>query len=121
MKRLAAVVVFAVCLIGVSFADDPKKPEDPAPKAKLPIHWSKLGLSDKQKADYNELYRKHHAVIADLEKKLADEKALLKSDEDKLLTDDQKKALKAIILKESAEPTKDKAPVKDKEPVKDKP
>jgi hypothetical protein len=115
--RCALLVSLALAFLSIAVAQDKKdetKKDDPAPKAKLPVHWAKLGLSDKQKQDYYEVYAKHHKVIVELEKKLADEKAALKTDEDKILTEEQKKQLKAILLKEPVDKDKDKDEKKDK-------
>ncbi len=79
--------------------DDPKKP-DPVGKMKgrLPAHWSKLGLSEKQVQDVYKVQTKYGDEIDKLEAKIKELKAAKDKEEKAILTPDQKKRLEDILL-----------------------
>jgi hypothetical protein len=124
MSRLRLSVglsVMALILVSGGFLlGDDKKPDDPKVKGSLPTHWKKLGLSDEQTQKVYKIQANYGGKIAALKQQIEDLQAEEKTEREKVLTDDQKKHLREILLGEKEEP-KDKAPAKDKEPVKDKP
>jgi hypothetical protein len=103
MLRLS---LLTLVLAGVALAQD-KKPDDTPVKAKgtLPMHWKELGLSKDQVQSVYTTQAKYNAEIdklkAQIEKLKTDEKADLM----KILTDEQRTKLKAIL---SGDKPKDK-------------
>ena len=108
IHALALLVLLPALLLFVPLlfsADPPPKPDDPAPvKGRLPLHWKKLGLSDDQVKQVYAVEEKHKEKIAALEQQLADEKAALRMEEDAILTDAQKAALRGILDKGLSDP-----------------
>ena len=120
-------------LAGGFLVGDDKKPDEPATKlkGKLPAHFKKLGLSDKQMQDIFKIEAGYTDKIEALTKQLADLKKAEKHDVDNVLTDEQKTHLKELLTadvgsKEKAVEVKDKpttVEIKDKDkgpPAKDK-
>jgi hypothetical protein len=113
---------------GWLLGDDPKKADDPPPKAKgtLPAHFKKLGLSDKQIQDIYKIQAGYHDKAEALQAQLDELKKAEKADIEKLLTDDQKARLKELQTGDTTPPPpdakdKDKPPAStDKDKVKDK-
>jgi Spy/CpxP family protein refolding chaperone len=106
MKSIATTVALAalsLIFLSVVIAAD----GDPTPaKGTLPTHWRKLGLSDAQVKQTYAIQAKYHAIISDLEAKLKASRDEERSKLQAVLTEDQKKALRAIILKEQPEAPK---------------
>jgi hypothetical protein len=77
-----------------------EKKDDPAVKMKgrLPTHWTKLGLSEKQVQDVYKVQAKYGDEIAKLESKIAELKAAQVKEEKAILTPEQKKRLEEILL-----------------------
>jgi hypothetical protein len=101
-KLVAGLCLTAGLLIATTVrADDP-----PKPGRQLPANWSKLGLSDKQKAEIYAIEADYRVKIDDLQKQIAELRKKEKTALDAVLTDAQKARLKEILL--------DKAGVGDK-------
>jgi hypothetical protein len=110
VRRIGIVVALVVALVVVwnTGAQGPAK-------GKLPQYWSKLGLSDAQKAEVYKISGDYDKQILDHETKVKTLKAEKKAKLYAVLTDAQKEALKKILAEKAGEPAKDKKP-----PEKDK-
>jgi hypothetical protein len=119
------VTALAVGLLAGGFLmGDDKKPDEPTKlKGKLPAHFKKLGLSDKQMQDIFKIEAGYLDKIDALQKQLADLKKTEHREIDNVLTDEQKTHLKELLAADVG--GKDKPPSADKDkpapPVKDKP
>jgi Spy/CpxP family protein refolding chaperone len=115
MYRCCSLALFSALLVlsAGSFGqdskpkDDPKKTDpkkdDPAVKLKgrLPMHWPRLGLSDKQVQDIYKIQAKYGDEIAKLQAKIDELKATQLKEERALLTPEQKKRLEDILLEKT--------------------
>jgi Spy/CpxP family protein refolding chaperone len=123
MARLrCAFFVLGLALLAVTSTSGQDKKgdkDDPKVKGTLPAHWKDLGLSDDQKQKVYKIQANYKTKIDDLEKKIKDLKAEEHEERLKVLTDDQKKKLREILLGEPKD--KDKPTDKDKPMDKDKP
>lgn len=72
-------------------------------RGQLPQGWSKLGLSDEQKQKVYEVQNKFKAKIDDLEKQIQQAKDQQRKEELAVLTDAQKKKLKAMLSEKIGE------------------
>jgi hypothetical protein len=103
-------------LAGGISGQDPKKDDPPAKiKGKLPAYWGKIGLTDSQKQDVYKIQAKYGTEIDKSKAKILELETTRDKEMKAVLTDDQKKALEAAVLKE-----KDKEKDKDKDKDKDK-
>jgi hypothetical protein len=131
------VTALAVGLLAGGFlmGDDKKPDEQPTKlKGKLPAHFKKLGLSDKQMQEIFKIEAGYVDKIEALQKQLADMRKAEHHEIDNVLTDEQKAHLKELrtgdleskdkpSLDKPAPPAKDKPAVVDKDkgpPAKDK-
>jgi hypothetical protein len=121
MFRLAlAVGTVAIALFLVDrglTGDDKKGTETPKAKGKLPLYWSKLGLSDAQKKQAYSTLANYKSKIDQLKDQIEQLQKQEKTDLLKILTDDQRDQLRRMI--EDKVLPKDAAP-KDKDKEKDK-
>jgi hypothetical protein len=123
------VTALAVGLLAGGFlmGDDKKADEPPKLKGKLPAHFKKLGLSDKQTQEIFKIEAGYADKIDALQQQLADLKKAEHHDVDNVLTDDQKAHLKELLTADvGTKEIKDKGVTvelkdKTKVEVKDKP
>ena len=109
------VTALAVGLLAGGFLmGEDKKPDEPATKlkGKLPAHFKKLGLSDKQLQEIFKIEAGYADKIDALQKQLADMKKAEHNEIVNVLTDEQKAHLKELLTADVG--TKDKLEVKDK-------
>ncbi len=99
--------------------DDPKKDPPPATH-KLPINYSKLGLTAEQKKKIYAIEDEYDPKIAALKKQIEDLTQEKKTKTHDVLTDDQKKRLKEIRDTADGDKPKEEKP-KDDKPKDDKP
>jgi hypothetical protein len=122
------VTALAVGLLAGGFlmGDDKKPDEQPTKlKGKLPAHFKKLGLSDKQMQEIFKIEAGYVDKIEALQKQLADMRKAEHHEIDNVLTDEQKAHLKELRtgdLESKDKPSSDKPapPAKDKPAVVDK-
>jgi hypothetical protein len=109
MRYLVATVALVVSVVIIAEAGTPIK-------GKLPTGWSKLGLSDAQKAEVYKISGEYDKQIGELEAKVKTLKVEKKAKMYAVLTDVQKEQLKKILAEKAGatEPPKDKPPAKDK-------
>lgn len=123
------IAIFACCsLVGLAqdgaktapkttvAAKEEAKPD--AKKGRLPAQYGKLGLTDAQKAKIYGVQGKYEDQLDALEKQINDLKAKRDHEVEAVLTDDQRKILKALV--ESKDDKKDKPEAK-AEPAKVEP
>ena len=93
------VTALAVGLLAGGFLmGDDKKPDEPTKlKGKLPAHYTKLGLSDKQMQDIFKIEAGYADKIEALKTQLADLIKAQHHDVDNVLTDEQKAHLKELL------------------------
>ena len=111
------VTALAVGLLAGGFLmGDDKKPDEPATKlkGKLPAHFKKLGLSDKQLQEIFKIEAGYADKIDALQKQLADMKKAEHNEVVNVLTDEQKAHLKELLTADVG--NKDKEVI-----IKDKP
>jgi hypothetical protein len=92
----------AFVAVGLSWGDDKKEP-----KGALPPHYKELGLSDDQTTKIKKIHGEYKDKIDDLkaqQKKLEDQR---NAEYLKVLTDDQKKKLEKLAIREKSEDKKD--------------
>jgi hypothetical protein len=105
---LLAVVAGLVVLSGGLVGQDAKQKEDPKKvetkddppgkvKGRLPMHWTKLGLSDDQVQKIYRVQNKYDKEIDDLQAKIDEAKANRTKDSKAILTAEQKKRLDDIL------------------------
>jgi hypothetical protein len=114
---LGATALAVGLLAGGFLMGDDKKPDEPTTKlkGKLPTHFKKLGLSDKQIQDIFKIEAGYTDKTDALKKQLADLTKAEHQEEMNVLTDEQKTHLKELQTGDTT--TKDKTQVE----VKDKP
>src|SRR5262249_44199195 len=115
MRNLLLAAAFLLVPLMAASAQEKKD----TPKGKLPTHWSRLGLSDEQKAKVYAAQAEFGPQIADLQKQID---ALRKKEREALngiLTDAQRSRLKEILA-EIVPGAKPDAKPDTKPPVKDK-
>src|SRR5437868_2992897 len=97
------VVVIGVALLTVSPSFSQQEKVEPAPVAKgqLPKYYSKLGLSDDQKQKLYAIKGTYSPKIEGLTKQINTLKAQQKAEQERVLTDDQKVALRRILLEKA--------------------
>jgi septal ring factor EnvC (AmiA/AmiB activator) len=95
----AGVLVVGIALLAVdqSFSQD-KADQATVVKGKLPKNYSKLGLTDEQRQKIFAIGADYNTKIAGLKKQIKTLQDQEKVDVEKVLTDDQKTALRNIIL-----------------------
>ncbi|HBI41326.1 MAG TPA: hypothetical protein DDY78_00520 [Planctomycetales bacterium] len=93
------VTALAVGLLAGGFLmGDDKKPDEPTKlKGKLPAHYKKLGLSDKQMQEIFKIEAGYVDRVEALQKQLADLKKTEHNDVVNVLTDEQKTHLKELL------------------------
>jgi hypothetical protein len=96
----AGVVVFGLALLAVDqgFSQQEKGDAAAAVKGKLPKNYSKLGLTDDQRQKIFAIGADYNTKISGLRKQIKTLQDQEKGDLEKVLTDDQKTALRNIIL-----------------------
>jgi hypothetical protein len=117
---MALVLVVPMILLSTNLlGQDP--PKDKV-KGSLPKGWSKLGLSDDQKQKIYAIEADYKTKIDELNKQLAELKKEEQTKMTDVLTDDQKKRLKELLLKTLPDDPKpeEKKPA-DKKPEEKKP
>lgn len=111
LYRISALAVLVASVgLGAIVAQDSGKA-----KGRLPANYGKIGLTDEQKQSIYDIMAKYKKESDDLDKKVKDLNAKRKGEIDKVLNEDQKKALKKLNegAKKSDEPKKtDEAPKK---------
>jgi Spy/CpxP family protein refolding chaperone len=112
MSRSRLVPLFFAMLLVVAsgtFAQEKKEPpkdekkeKEPTGKLKgfLPQNWGKIGLTDQQKQDVYKVQNKYRDEIDRLTAKIDELKKQQKIDMEKVLTDEQKKRLREILIGE---------------------
>jgi hypothetical protein len=111
------VTALAVGLLAGGFlmGDDKKPDEQPTKlKGKLPAHFKKLGLSDKQMQDIFKIEAGYVDKIEALQKQLADMRKAEHHEIDNVLTDEQKAHLKELLTGDVGNKDKTTVDVKDK-------
>jgi hypothetical protein len=101
--------LFALCALlgivsGSSFGDD----KDAPVKGRLPTYWNKLGLSEDQKLKVFKVQTDFHDKTIALEKQLKDLKEKEKGELEQILSDEQKKRLREMLLSKGPADPKDK-------------
>lgn len=96
----AGVVVIGLGLLAADqgFSQQDKADQAPAVKGKLPKLFSKLGLTDEQRQKIFTIEADYSTKIDGLRKQIKSLQAQQKADLEKVLTDDQKAALRRLIL-----------------------
>jgi hypothetical protein len=109
MTRIRGIIVVlsvALLLGGGLYGQDKT---DPKLKGTLPANWGKLGLTDVQKQKVYKIQADFKTKLADLEKQVKDLKEKEKADMLGVLTEEQKKRLREIVVGKTGEKTeKDK-------------
>ena len=93
---LAAVIAAVIALGGLVVAQEKK--DAPRARGQLPQNWAKLGLTDVQKQQVYKIETDYRQQIEDLQAKIKDLQAKEKGELDKVLTADQKKRLRELLL-----------------------
>lgn len=119
---LAPLCVVGILWSGFLMGEDKKKEAEPViVTARLPTYYSKLGLSQRQRAQILKVRAKYSTEIEELQQKIKDLKDQEKVDCEKLLTAAQKARLKELLLGAGRNKIGDdedrEAPNKIKEPV----
>jgi|SwirhisoilCB2_FD_contig_31_7793921_length_488_multi_2_in_0_out_0_1 Spy/CpxP family protein refolding chaperone len=122
MFRLrVGLTLLSVALLGGLLLGQDKKAADPAPppRAPLPQHFKKLGLTDEQTQAVRKVRGEYRAKIDRLRKEIADLQKEERMKYEQVLTPEQRARLRVLragepATKEARPPAKDKAPRKDK-------
>jgi hypothetical protein len=106
MFRTSMAVGIAAIGLALLVADRGLSQQDkgepaPAAKGQLPKYWNKIGLSDDQKQKLYAVHATYSAQIEGLNRQLRELKLKEKAEQEKILTDDQKTALRRIILEKA--------------------
>jgi len=98
----AGVAVIGLALLVADRGFSQQDKTEPAPKVKgqLPKLWSKIGLSDEQKQKVFATRATFGAKIDDLKLKIKRLQSEEKAELEKILTDDQKTALRRLLLEQ---------------------
>jgi hypothetical protein len=121
-RTLIGILAIALLTGGWLHGEDAKDKDKDTPKLKgqLPANWGKLGLSEEQKQKVYKVQAEYKEKIADLEKQLKEAKATEKKEMEAVLTDEQKKRLRDLVLgKVPEEKKEDKKDDKKKDTSKD--
>ncbi len=109
--RISALAVLVASVgLGAIVAQDTGKA-----RGRLPANYGKIGLTDEQKQSIYDIMAKYKKESDDLDKKVKDLNSKRKGEIDKVLNEDQKKALKKLndAGKKTEEPKKsDESPKK---------
>jgi hypothetical protein len=108
-RRSALASVLGVALLGSGFlfGVGPK----PVAKGKLPVNWSKLGLSDDQKEKIYRVRGEYQSKIEELQLRIRQLQREERLELEKVLTDSQKKRLREILAsKGPADPKDERKP-----------
>jgi hypothetical protein len=97
--RLTAVVS-ALLLVGFVLADE-KTATTTITKGRLPTSWSKLGLTDAQKAQVAQVQAKYRTQMESLRQQLRAVEQQQRAELDKILTDAQRARLREIVLEKA--------------------
>lgn len=111
MRTKWVIAVLAVAFgATASFAQEAKKDEKPAEKAKgqLPTYWKQLGLSEEQVQKVYKLQAKYNDEIDKLEDQIKALKEKMAKERSGLLTAEQKKRLEDIIKEKVGADKKEK-------------
>jgi len=85
---------------------DPTKEPEPIARGYLPANWKLLGLTDQQKQEVYKRQTNYREKIARLEAQIDDLKAKQKKDIEDVLTVEQKKRLREILLEKAPKESK---------------
>ncbi len=119
MLRLPLVLGLGILglafLVGTGTSQDKgEKKEPPKTKGQLPPGWAKLGLSNDQKKEIYGVMAKFKTKIKALEEQIKVLKTQERQEMAKVLTDEQKIALRKLVIGED-DPKKDKGKEKEKD------
>jgi len=105
-----AVVGLALLVADRGFSQQDKAEPAPKVKGQLPTYWSKIGLSDEQKQKVYAARASYSGKIEALTKKVKQLKAEERAELEKILTDDQKAALRRLLLEKGPKTVTDAVP-----------
>ena len=96
-RFIASMLIVGLLTSGFLMGEDKKTDKEPVfITKKLPVGFSKLGLSQKQKTEIYKIRAKYSSKIDELKQQIADLQKKEKSDVENVLTDGQKTLLKEI-------------------------
>jgi hypothetical protein len=99
----AGALVIGLALLIADRGSSQQDKTDPAPtvKGQLPKYWSKIGLSDEQKQKVYATEASYRTKIEALNQQVKRLKSQQKTALEKILTDDQKAALRRLLLEKA--------------------
>jgi hypothetical protein len=109
-----AIVGLAVLVAVPGLSQQEKTEPPPAVKGQLPKYWSKIGLSDDQKQKVYAIHATYLSKIESLRRQIKDLQQKEKGEQEKLLTDDQRAALRRILLEKAPKASGEGAAIPDK-------
>jgi Spy/CpxP family protein refolding chaperone len=103
-------LVVGVVMVVVALMVGPGTSQEKKPKGSLPANWKKLDLTKEQETKIRAIAANYQGKINALEKQIEDLKTQRRTDQVKVLTEEQKEKLRKILLGEKTKtpPTKDK-------------
>jgi hypothetical protein len=107
------IVGLAMLVAGPGLSQQEKEPA-PAVKGQLPKYWSKIGLNDDQKQKVYAIHANYLTKIESLRRQIKDLQQKEKAEQEKLLTDDQRAALRRILLEKAPKASGEGAAIPDK-------
>lgn len=111
MARWLLVAVVGIFVVaGLLYGDDKPSSKDEKTSRTLPVHFTKLGLTESQKKKINEIKDDYEARVRDLEEQIRELRRKEREVMENVLTEDQKEKLRELRKEKAPSISPDKNP-----------